>query len=206
MFLLAVVFLVPAYYLAKSKGYNVTVILACSAALSMGLPQVLSILEISDGMPWLYIALPCLVLGIIWLLPERAGAPGKQYLKITFDCPECKVEVTFPRSAEGKAELCPECGEVISVPLDEFSPKSSAPIRTKPTMESGPVCYASFGDEMVAAQLQALFEDNEIESEIIDGTGGGSMPQLSGSQGFKLNINIDDWDKAVEVEKTAESD
>ena len=57
---------------------------------------------------------------------------------------------------------------------------------------------------MLAAQLQALFEDNGIESEIIDGTGGGSLPQLSGTQGFKLSIDIEDWDKAVEIESSCQ--
>lgn len=204
MFLLAVVFLVPAYYLAKSKGYNAAVILVCSAILSVGIPVTLNFLGISDGMPWIDITLPCLALGIIWLLPEREGAPGKGYLKITFDCPECNAEVTFSRSEEGKAELCPKCNEIITVPLDEFSPKPSVPKRIKPDIESGQVCYAVFGNEMLAAQIQALFEDHGIESEIIDGTGGGSLPQLSGTQGFKLSIDIEDWDKAVEIEEQAQ--
>jgi len=204
MFLLAVVFLVPAYYLAKSKGYNVAIILVCSAVLSVGVPLLLNFLEITDGMPWVDITLPCLALGIIWLLPEREGAPGKKYLKITFDCPECNEEVTFPRSKEGKADLCPKCNEIITVPLDEFSPKPTIPKRIKPNIESGTVCYASFGDEMLAVQMQALFEDNGIESEIIDGIGGGSLPQLSGTQGFKLSINIEDWDKAVEIENNCQ--
>ena len=153
--------------------------------------------------PFLDITFPFLVLFVIWLLPEREGAPGKKFLKIIFDCPECKEEVIFPRSKEGKAELCPKCGEIITVPLDEFSPKPSLPKRDKPNVSSGTVCFAYFGDEMLAVQMQALFENQGIESEIIDGTGGGSLPQLSGTQGFKLFIDIDDWDKAVETEKNA---
>ena len=203
MLAIAVIFLVPAYYLAKSKGYNVAIILIASAILSAGVPLLLNVLKITDTIPLVDITFPFLSLGIIWLLPEKEGAPGKKYLKINFDCPECNEEVIFPRSKEGKAELCPKCGEIITVPLDEFSPKPSLPKRDKPNISSGTVCYASFGDEMLAAQMQALFADQGIESEIIDGTGGGSLPQLSGTQGFKLSIKIDDWDKAVEIEKNA---
>ncbi len=206
MLAIAVIFLVPAYYLAKSKGYNVAFVLVASGVLSAGVPLTLGLLEITDTIPWVDITFPFLSLGIVWLLPEREGAPGKKYLKITFDCPECKEEVIFPRSKEGKAELCPKCGEIITVPLDEFSPKPSVPKRDKPNINSGSVCYASFGDEMLALQMQALFEDQGVESEIIGGTGGGSMPQFSGTQGFKLSIDIDDWDKAVETEKIANNE
>lgn len=197
---ITVVFLVPAYYLAKSKGYNITLLLICSALLSAGVPAVLIFLELTVKIPWLEITFPFLALGIVWLLPEREGAPGKKYLKITFDCPECKEEVTFPRSKEGTAELCPKCNEIITVPLDEFSPQPNLPQRIKPSIESGLVCYASFGDEMLALQMQALLEDHGIESEIIGGTGGGSLPQFSGTQGFKLSIDVENWDKAVEIE------
>ena len=96
MMFLAVVFLVPAYYLAKSQGYNVAAILVCSVVLSVGIPLTLNLLEITDETPWIDLMLPCLALLIIWLLPEKAGAPGKKYLKITFKCPECNEEVVFP--------------------------------------------------------------------------------------------------------------
>jgi len=177
----------PSYYLAKSKGYNVVRVLIIAAIVS-AIPMVVRLINDDLVFPILDITFPLLVLFVIWLLPEREGAPGKKYLKITFDCPDCKEEVIFPRCKEGKAELCPKCGEIITVPRDEFSSKPSIPQRIKPDISSGPVCYASFGDEMLALQMQALFEDQGIESEIIDGTGGGSLPQLSGTQGFKPNF------------------
>ena len=206
MIFLAIVFLVPAYYLAKSKGYNVAIILVCSAVLSVGVPLTLNFLEITDGMPWVDITLPCLALGIIWLLPEREGAPGKKYLKITFNCPECNEEVVFPRSKEGRPDLCPKCNEIITVPTDEFSPKPIEHVKEKPDIASGSVCYTSFGDEMSALQLQALLEDHGIETEVIGGIGGGALTQLGGTEGFKIAIDIDDWDKAVEIEKLANQD
>ena len=199
---LIVVVLLPAYYLAKSKGYNIATVLAACAFFS-AMPLFINLLTQHEPIPALNLTFPLVALAIVWLLPAKKDAPGKHYLKITFECPECKKEVTFPRCKEGLADLCPKCGEVIHVPMDEFSPKPSIPKRIKPGISSGQVCYASFGDEMLALQMYALLEDNGIESEIIDGTGGGSMPQLSGSQGFKLAIDIDDWDKAAEIEKTA---
>ena len=60
---------------------------------------------------------------------------------------------------------------------------------------------AIFGEEMRALQMQALFEDNGIKSEIIDATAEGMLPQLTGTHGFRLSIDIEDWDKAVAVEK-----
>ncbi len=156
-------------------------------------------------MPLIDITFPFLALGIVWLLPEKKGAPGKKYLNITFDCLECKEEVTFHRSKEGQAELCPKCGEIITVPLDEFSPKPIEHTKVKPDIASGSVCFTSFGDEMSALQLQSLLEENGIESEVIGGIGGGSLPQLGGTEGFKIAINIDDWDKAVETENIAKS-
>lgn len=200
MIAIAVIFLVPAYYLAKSKGYNVVIILVASGILSMGFPLILNILDISDTVPLADITFPFLSLGIVWLLPKKAGAPGKAYLKITFQCPECREEVTFDRSEEGKAELCPKCGEIVTVPLDEFSPKPTTHRKEKPDAVSGAVCFTSFGDEMSALQLQAVLEDHGIESEVISGIGGGSLPQLGGTEGFKIAIDIDDWDKAVEIE------
>lgn len=203
MIALAVVFLVPAYYLAKSKGYNVAIILIASAILSIGVPLGISIINNENPMPWIDITFPFLALGIVWFLPKRAGAPGKAYLNITFECPECKEEVTFPRSKEGSPQLCPKCGEIITVPLDEHSPKPTEHIKEKPDIESGSVCFDSFGDEMSALQLHALLEENGIKSEVIGGIGGGAPPQLGGTEGFKIAIDIDDWERAVEIEKLA---
>ena len=201
MIAIAVLFLLPAYYLAKSKGYNVVAVLVASGVLSMGVPLALSLLTDSQPLPLLNIAFPALALFIVWILPTKEGAPGRKYLKITFTCPECKQEVVFARRYEGKTELCPKCGEIVTVPLDELSPPEQPPDRGRPEATSGAVCYASFGDEMLAAQMQALFASHGIDSEIISGTGGGMLPQLSGTQGFKVAIAVNDWDKAIAIEK-----
>jgi hypothetical protein len=199
---LAVLFFIPATYIAKSKGYKAFPIIGWITALGVILE--LTVFVITEVLyPLVLASAPLLSFLVIWFLPEKGGAPGKQYLKISFDCPECNEGLIFSRSKEGRAELCPKCNEIITIPTDEFSSKPSLPTRVKPDIESGYVCYASFGDEMLALQMQALLEDNEIGSEIIDGTGGGSLPLLSGTQGFKIAINIEDWDKAVEIEKNA---
>ena len=200
MILIAVLFLVPLYYISKSKGLNAAKLTTVATLLSIACTVA------SFFFPYVgfgQIIFPAIFLFSVWLIPRKGGAPGKQYLKIIFDCPECKAEVKFPRSKENTADLCPKCGEVIRIPMDEYSPKPSITERVKPSISSGHVCYANFGDEMLAAQMQALFEDNGIESEIIDGTGGGSLPQLGGIEGFKIAIDIEDWDKAVEIENLA---
>lgn len=200
---LIVLILLPAYYLAKSKGYNVVLVLVFAAIIS-AIPMLVRMFNGGLYFPAADLTFPLLVLFAIWLLPARAGAPGKKHLKITFTCPECNEEVSFNRRCEGKAELCPKCGEIVSVPLDAFSVAPTPRKRDKPNIRSGSVCFASFGDEMLALQLQALLESHGVKSEIIDGTSGGTLPQLSGTLGFKLSIDIDDWNKAVETEKLSE--
>jgi transcription elongation factor Elf1 len=203
MIAVAVLFLIPAYYLGKSKGYNVTVLLVASVLFSLGIPLLVRFFEIIYLPPLCGYYFPALSLGIVWLLPKRKGAPGKKYLKIVFNCPECNEAVTFARSKEGNAELCPKCGEIITVLVDEFSPKPEVPKRVKPTGSVGAVCYATFSDEMLAAQLQALLKDGGVDSDVVSGIAGGALSYLGGVQGFKLSVHIDDWDKAVEIEKKA---
>ncbi len=54
---------------------------------------------------------------------------------------------------------------------------------------------------MLAVQMQAMFADCGIDSEVFGGTAGGVLPQFSGSQGFKLVMDVKFWDRAVEIEK-----
>jgi hypothetical protein len=201
MILIAVLFLIPAYYLAKSKGYNATTVLIAAGILSIGVPAIARCYKDLELLPIIDISFPALALLIVWLLPEKAGAPGKKYLKISFICPECKKDVVFERRYEGKAELCPKCGEIITVPLDEFSPPKLTVDRIKPDATSGQVCFATFGNELPAIQLQLLLNDHGIDAEMISGTNQGMLPQLGGSQGFKIMIDVADWETAEKIEK-----
>jgi hypothetical protein len=203
MILITIVFLIPAYYLAKSKGYNAAPILITTGILSFGLPMILRCIEGLEILPVMDLTFPILALIIIKLLPEKKGAPGKKYLKISFICPECNQEVTFERRFEGKAELCPKCDEIITIPLDEFSPPPLEQSRIKPIISSGQVCFAEFGNEMFAIQFEAMLNDHGIDTEMISGIGGGTLPHLGGTQGFKVMIDINDWEAAIEIEKTA---
>ena len=155
MILISVLFLVPIYYIARSKGYNGAMLATIAAVLALG-SVVMATGIPGQGIEILQIVLPAVMLGIVALLEVKPGAPGKAYLKISFTCPECKAEVTFDRRKEGKAELCPKCGEIITVPLDEHSPKPMKQIKVKPDTASGLVCFDSFSDEMCALELHAL--------------------------------------------------
>ena len=211
--LITVMFLAPAYYTATSKGYHIGLILTAIAILSMGIPIIMDLSHQADvsipdsDIPYLsslwVIIFPALAWGMVRLLPARESAPGQDYLEITFECPECRGEVTCHRSKEGQAELCPGCGEMIRVPLDEFSPEPIEHTREKPAITSGWVCFDSFSDEMCALQLHALLEEYGIESEVVGETGSGALPQLGGTHGFKVVIDINDWDQAVEIEEAA---
>ena len=202
MIAIVVLFLIPLFYLAKSKGFSAGKLVAIATLLSLS--SGLSTLLIDSQALWLgQFIFPAIILLATWIIPAKEGAPGKAYLKISFTCPECKEEVTFERRFEGRAELCPKCGEIITVPLDEFSPKPKEHTKIKPALSEGQVCFADFGDEMAAIQLTAMLEDSGIKTNMISGIGGGTLPQLGGTQGFKVVIDAGDWDAAVEIEKNA---
>lgn len=197
---ICVLFLIPAYYLARSKGYNLTPVLITSGSIGLFVPLIIL------TFPNLNLQLPGLILTatplfIAWILPVKENAPGKRYLSIRFDCPECAEMVKFSRAKEGTAVLCPKCGEIITVPIDEFSLKTPTEDKEKPTVSSGSVCFAHFGDEMAAQELLVQLRNGGINAEFIDGTGSGMLPQFAGTQGFKIEINIADWDKAVEIKR-----
>ncbi len=141
---LAVLFLLPTYYLAKSKGYNALIVLVFGTVLSFGVPWIIYLIydRLFIG---LEIVFPVMALFVVWLLPRKDGAPGRSYLKITFPCPECHETVSFARRYEGTAKICPMCSEIITIPWDEFSPPEASIDRRKPDQTSGSVCFSSFG-------------------------------------------------------------
>ena len=197
---IAVLFVVPVYYLAKSKGYSgkaFSVITACLYVLGLFLPKFV-ILPYVGLAPLIF---PAFSLLLVALLKARKGAPGKSYLKITFSCPECGKTVSFPRHREGVAELCPECGELIRVPEDDHSPKSSACDRRKPAVAQGEVCFESFGRFEPANLLVAILNDNGIEAHVSGDDGGGMLPQIGNTQGYRVMLDVSQWDEAVKIER-----
>lgn len=199
---LCVLFFLPAYYIGKSKGYGLLPQVIVYGGIGIAGTFALAILVDDTGLLAQF-AFPASILLIAWLLPTRKGAPGKKYLKITFICPECGEEVAFPRHKEGLAELCPKCREIVTVPTDEFSPKPAANAPAKPDAQQGLVAFTSFGDEMAAAQFRALLENNGISAEVFGATGGGALPYLSGTEGFRVMIDATDWDRAEAVQQGA---
>ena len=200
---LAILFFIPIYYILKSKGYNAVAVCIIIGVVGYSAPIYLLVFE---NWPWTpLVNLACLVLSLVvaWALPAKKGAPGKAYLRIKCNCPECGAPVSFKRHEEGKAVLCPLCGEIMTVPMDEHSEQKTPKKRTKPSVTDGKVCFDSFGNEMVALELLTLFKGNGLNAEIIDGTGAGTLVQLGIDQGFKVIIDANDWDKAVELERQA---
>ena len=206
MLLITILFLIPGYYLAKSKGYNAAKVLTIAGIFSLWYPAVSRCIEGLDPFPIIDISFPLIALLVIWLLPAKKGAPGKAYLNISFVCPECNQEVKFERRFEGQAVLCKKCDEIITVPTDEFSPKAEKKKRIKPAVLSGKVCFDEFVDEICAEQLTDLFNAHGIKAEMIGNIAAGALPQLSVLQGFKVMIDIADWDMAVEIEEKVHSE
>jgi len=188
---LASVFGVPAYYLARSKGRS-----GFSYAFFMvilGLPSVV--------LGLFGFILPAIGLGILYLLPGKSGAPGNAYLKITFACPECGKTISFPRDREGAAELCPACGELIRVLTDEHSPEPSQRDRRKPQVAEGEVCFESFARQEPAHVLVAILSENGVRARMAADDGGGFAGFIGSAEGYRVLINVEDWDEAVRIEK-----
>ena len=118
MLLLAILFLAPAYYVLKARGYSPPIFL-WPTILVTGAIWILQLLGeqwIVHNVPVFGIAtwLPSiLLLGLSYTLPKRKGAPG---MSIEFTCPHCRQVVKYRREFEGLAELCPKCGEIVTVP------------------------------------------------------------------------------------------
>lgn len=205
MILIAVLFLIPIYYVAKSKGRSGAV---CSIAAGIG-----AAIGFFAPMMWneprlaiLQFALPAAVLLVVAALPGRLGAPGKAYFKIVFTCPECGQTVTFPRASEGTAELCPKCQELIRVPTDEFSPKANPKRRNKPVGASGEVCFETFGRAASADQLAAILNDQGVKARVTSDSGGGVLPQIGNAQGHRVIIDAAQWEDAVKIESDCSGD
>lgn len=196
---ITVLFLIPIYYIAKSKGYAAFWICAISAGIAYFAPFLYHAARGEDRLFAIDITAPLLVLVIIWLMPARKGAPGKRYLKITFECPECRATVSFPRHEEGRAILCSSCGEIITVPLDEYSTTMPRDAKHRPTQDRGMISLDTYGNEMKAVEIKSLLEGNGISATIFDGTGSGILPHLGIAEGYSVMISAQDWDRAMEI-------
>jgi predicted RNA-binding Zn-ribbon protein involved in translation (DUF1610 family) len=198
---LAVLFLIPIYYLAKSKGYNALGVCIASGLFGLVSPFVLHFATGMPVLPFSDCTLALAALFVVWLLPARKGAPGKAYLKITFNCPECGASVTFERQEEGAVALCPACGEIVTVPLDEFSIRIRERGRRRPEPVDGKVCFDAYSSEMKALEVQALLEGNGIQSDVLADDGGGAFPYVGFSQGHRVIIKDEDWERAIDIEQ-----
>ncbi len=206
MIALVVLILLPICYIAKSKGYNVTAACVVSGLVAWLGPIIVHFFRSSEPMlPVVDITVPLLVLVVVWFLPARKDAPGKAYLKISFKCSECNQTITFGRELEGCPELCPKCGEIVTVPSDQFSPKVFTKSKPRPQVLAGEVCFENFARQEDAILLQAMFESDGIASRVVSNDGGGVMGQLSAWHDFKVIINVKDWDKAVKIQDGGKS-
>jgi hypothetical protein len=163
---LVVLVLLPIYYLAKSKGYNAVPVCVISGIVGYLIPYTLRLIGESPAFPIIDMTVPLLSLVAVWLLPAKKGAPGTAYFKITFQCPECHQSITFKREREGCTELCPKCGEIVTVPTDQFTPTTQARAKARPQTSEGEVCFDSFARQEDASLLQIQLESHGITSRL----------------------------------------
>jgi hypothetical protein len=129
--LLCLLFLIPTWRIASSKGYN-----GRAFVLAVGIPASIAIVvdvvieyeleRLASLILAAQVGVPLLVLGVAAILPTRPGAPGKEWRTITFPCPDCRASLSFERELEGLARQCPECGEIVTV-MDYKSEEGEAP-------------------------------------------------------------------------------
>ncbi len=205
MILISILFLVPIYYTSISKGYNGKMF-----AIIAGIPSIIAMV-VSSAYPHkildiVYLVFPACMLGIVWILKPKPGAPGKGYLKITFGCPECGESITFPRHRAGAGVLCPECGEVVHVPDDEKTSSVEAQKKIKPKVSNGEVCFNTFGRPEPAHQWVAILQDNGVPARLASDSAGGALPHIGNTEGHRIMIDISHWDDAVEIEKQCQQE
>lgn len=191
-----ILFLIPTYYIARSKGFVGAVLSIVSGILGAACWLASLFLE----MTWIGIgmyAIPATILGIVWLMRPRGGAPGQEYLKIKSNCPECDRPMEFGREFEGRAELCPRCGALINVPEDEYSPEAlhrrTVP---QPAADNGEVLLEQFVQPERAYALRAVLVNSGIECRVIEG--GAAFP-LGVAEGHRVMIDAKDWEQGQTV-------
>lgn len=204
MIVLVVLVLLPIYYLAKSKGYNVVLVCIIPGIIGCLTPYALHTMGGKLPFPFIYLTLPLIALLAVWLLPAKKGAPGKAYFKITFQCPECHQCITFKRDREGCAELCPKCGEIVTVPTDQFTPTTQPRTKMRPQTSEGEVCFDSFIRQEDASLLHIQLESHGIPSRIVSDDGCGLMG--AAWQDHKVIITAKDWDKAIDIQERQHGD
>ena len=195
MIVVAILLLAPLYYLSKSKGFNAVKLVTIATLLSVACTVAIFFIPLL-GLGQLIF--PAIFLVTVWILPPKDGAPGKAYFRITFNCPECQKEVTFKREREGIVELCPECGEIITVPTDQYT-STKTTSKKNPPLQDGKVQLESFSMEAPATMMKLLLEVHGVNAEILGSTGSGVLGAIVAPNGFRVVIDSEDWEKANEI-------
>jgi hypothetical protein len=196
---IAFTFFVPMVLKAKSKGYRpapivIPTMLVTAAGFFLG--------------PVGILVPPALALLVVILLPEKEGAPGRAYLRHIFQCPECGQSVSFKRGREGLVDLCPKCGELITVPVDEGEAREievrDEPMR--PTVSDGAdlVAVRNYQARPYAELALGTLETAGITGILQSDDGGAVMPNLSVE--YRLLVASTDLDKADRVLGEAEAE
>ena len=150
---LAVIFVSPAFYRLKAKGYGTRGAVLVTVGLTVLLFAVGGSYNANGWVAGLLLPAALFVLSL--LLPVRPGAPGTAYLKISFPCPECGETVDFDRDAERRAVLCPACHELIRVPAGEDAPVTPAQdLKSAPVPVNGERDFVTIGKYLLADQAE----------------------------------------------------
>jgi hypothetical protein len=219
LMLIGLLFLVPAYYCLKARGYRPAVFLwpaVLASILFYGAwvffgkkaswtPQDASTFRFVLLLP----GFTAFVLS--WMLPARKGALEMSRLSMEFVCPQCEKTIRCRREREGLADVCPLCGEIVTVPLrgqPDQPPPASTPL---PTSEEGPedddsesmvagspdaVVLCTFVLEAQAESARIALLSEDIPCAIVSDTGGGILPMTGVNTGYRVLVLSSDRDRA----------
>lgn len=190
-------FLVPIYYRARDKGYNAPLITILAGVVHALLSEVFY----TSKNPVLLapmLAVPAAILGVLYGLRPRPGAPGAQ---VTFSCPNCHRTIALSRQQSGLAAVCPECQETLTVPRTGGVQESLDVERKKPDVSAGPVVFATYSDENAAECLASVLAENGVQAEAFTENSSSVLPPVI-APSSRVVIDAADWERAVEIEKS----
>ena len=205
MFLLGIalcfLFVSPAYYRLRVKGYRPWPFVLPAAALYL----VFAALGLSLDVAWYGVSVlpPACLFVVAMLIPACPGAPGKALLQVEFHCPECEKSVRFPRSAEGRAVLCPECGELVRVEDENALPQPDQAVAMDRRDAGASGDFATVGQYLNSAQGELARQKLAaagVAAFLPDSTASHAYPALEwASGGSRLMVNTVDRDRALDI-------
>jgi hypothetical protein len=185
---------VPIYYRARARGYPAAVFTVVTILLSLAV-MVLG----TQGRSLLLTGLATMAAfaAAVFLLPPRRGAPGATVL---CTCSSCNEEVPLPVQRQGLTSACPNCGELLTVPLLKEAEHPQGSARRKPNVSSGMVEFRAFANPLDAESLRQALTESGLSAEILVTEDHVVLP-TTWQPSTRVFIDVVDWERAEGIER-----